>query len=275
MLVPARAERASATENARVGSLTLHFGDGSEDAADMSGGVIAVYRVASVSRAQGIVYDVEQGQFAESKSVAETLSTIPGMDKATLDEKNAGISSELEWEAARSGMEPLAFQTIEDNKVSFPVITEGLYMVCLPKAADNDAIIHSFLISVPDADGEYDVVAQPKPGSGESPWKLYPPKWLPGGDDDPSNSGTDGDDDGTNKDDGSGGRASTTSAASGGAGGAGGGGTSSNINLRVPQTGDATKSVSFIAAIGLAAIVIGMGTARDRRMVRADQPNED
>ncbi len=180
----------------QIGSLTLLLGDDSgESDSVMTGGAIALYRVATVNRDGNPYYDVAHGQFANSKGVAQTLGEIPAMDKDTLEERNAGIASELEWEAARSGMVPLTYRRITDGEASFPSLEEGLYLVCQPALSKGDLTIHAFLMSLPDVNGDLNAVAHPKPGNGQSPWSTYPPAWYIGGPDDDSDDDDDDHDD--------------------------------------------------------------------------------
>ena len=138
-------------------SLTLNLGDGEQ--AGMSGGVIALFRVAALSD-DGASYDCSKGQFAG----CEAVQPIPTLDSAGFDAQNASIAADLEREIAAGGIEPLSQQTVHDDAVSFDGLDAGLYLVFQTKASDGNLRVTSFLVSLPDAKGETQVVAKPKHG---------------------------------------------------------------------------------------------------------------
>lgn len=238
---------------ARVGSLTL------VPETEMVGGVIAIYKVAAVNRdEEDPFYDYTMGQFVDSEINATMLADIADMDKETLDKKNAGMAASLEAEAARSSMEPFAKKNIENNKVSFQNLEEGLYLVCQPELSEGDRTIHSFLMSIPGVDGELDVVSKPKPSNSVSPWRKDKTDTLDK-DKDKDQAGNNSNNSNTG---------STNRTTTGGTTGGGGG---SNISLRVPQTGDRTASVALVASLGLAILMIGaiLGRTRGERAAKA------
>lgn len=203
-------------------SITLKLGDGSGDArADMVGGTIALYHVASLT-SEG-VYDIADGAFADSP----TAAPIPGLDSAELDSQNAELAAALEKEALLGSASPVASVGIAGGKVTFSDIPVGLYLLCQPTLSQGDRKMTPFLLSVPDADGKYDVVCEPKKG-------IYTPS-----DDDPLATSS----------------MSTVPADSTST-------SSVSAGTSLPKSGDTTPIALIVLCAGIAAIVAGIALRR-------------
>ncbi len=179
----------------------------------MNGGTIAIYTVAVAADDGGNqVFDITQGKFADLTKVQQ----IPGMDTATLESKNASISKDID--KASESVEPDATQTISNGKVSFSNLQTGLYFIKQTKVSDDKLVMTSFLISIPDSDGNLAVSAAPKPTISKIPDGDTPPGDTPPGNTPPS----------------------TTPPS------------------RLPQTGQLWWPVPFLAAGGILLILAGM-----------------
>lgn len=127
----------------------------------MVGGTIALYKVAGVSKdGDHYQYDLSAGQFDEDTSAARELITLPGIDA----EKNRTLSAILIKEADDNHIELLKTADITDEKVSFTGLGVGMYLLRQTVLSEGDKGITPFLMSIPDADGNYNITAKPKSG---------------------------------------------------------------------------------------------------------------
>lgn len=154
--------------------LNLTYKDGSATK-NMTGGKLSIYKVAGVTSGDtGYVYDISDGSFS---SVSE-ISGLASMNKAQLDAKNASLAETLEGKT--SGASAVGTAAIQDGLAEFTGLSAGLYLVVQSAASDGEREINPFLISIPDADGNYAVSAAPKNGviSPEPPTQptTEPPK---------------------------------------------------------------------------------------------------
>ena len=139
-------------------TLTLQYHDTNGNAFQMVGGTVALYKAAGVKEDNGYVYDVTMGRFAE----VEGMDAIAAMKTSDLATNNALLAMRLEAEALK--MEPDAQVDITDGSVSFTGLTPGLYLIVQTKASEKSIQMNPFLMSIPNANGEYEVNASPKPG---------------------------------------------------------------------------------------------------------------
>lgn len=125
----------------------------------MQGGSVSLYTVASVKVEDGYQFDVSAGKFAGIAAADE----IPGMTSEDLDQGNEDLADRLAAavESSDGITEDITVQ-IENGKASFMGLKPGLYLIIQSKAADNGLTINPFLISIPDAKGSYQIVADPK-----------------------------------------------------------------------------------------------------------------
>lgn len=211
-----------------VGYITLLLtGEANGSGATMTGGKISLYRVASINREDpdNHFYDVSGGQFASSEAVAG----IRTMSKQQLDAQNPTISETLEKEVTAKGIEPLQTVAIADGEVSFPKVEEGLYLVMQTELSDAQRKVQSFIISVPDEQGELGVVATPKPGA----WDGIDPNAPKEKESEKKTQKTE--------------EKKTTPATT----------KTTATKLSVPATGDRTSRFAFVATAGLAFVLLG------------------
>ena len=149
-------------------SLTLTYKEADQEK-KMTGGSISIYTVATVKVENGYVFDTSNGKFAGSSTVAG----IPSMDSAALEEQNADIATALEKEAKSVSADETA--TVSEGNASFTNLTPGLYLVIQETLSEGNRKINPFLISIPDAEGSYEIEAAPKNGF-EIPPTPTPPK---------------------------------------------------------------------------------------------------
>ena len=177
--VPAWATESASTGNWPVDtektdcsiSLTLTYKEADQEK-KMTDGSISIYTVATVKVDNGYVFDTSTGKFAGSSTVAG----ISTMDSAALDEQNADIATALEMETESvSADETVA---VSDGSASFTDLTPGLYLVVQETLSEGNRKINPFLISIPDAEGSYEIEAAPKNGF-EIPPTPTPPTPTP------------------------------------------------------------------------------------------------
>ena len=149
-------------------SLTLTYKEAGEEK-KMTDGSISIYTVATVKVDNGYVFDTSTGKFAGSSAVAG----ISSMDSAALEEQNAKIATALENEAKSVSADQTA--AVSEGSASFTDLTPGLYLVVQETLSGGNRKINPFLISIPDADGSYEIKAAPKNGF-EIPPTPTPPK---------------------------------------------------------------------------------------------------
>lgn len=218
-------EAANAVESAddigtRVGSITLKMTNSTGSDSTMTGGKMSLYRVATVSRGEDkLEYDVSGGQFGSSKTVAD----IPTMTKKELDAQNANLSKALVQEIASSNVSALQTVDISNGEARFPTVEEGLYLLVQTQLSNGSRKVNAFLMSVPNDEGELDVVGKPKPGATGT---------------------TKSKEKGTKKT----AKASDTDA--------------SKVKLRVPTTGDILTVFMPLALAGLVLVLVGASVGR-------------
>ena len=224
-----------------VGSITLLLtGEANGSGATMTGGKISLYCVASVNREDphDHYYDVLGGQFASCEAVAG----IRSMNKQELDAQNPAISAALDKEVADKGVEPLQTVAISDGKASFSKVEEGLYLIVQTELSDAQREVRPFVMSVPNEQGELDVVATPKPNAWDgidpsTPREQTEPKKS---EDDKKTTST---------------TTSTTPATTG----------ATAANLSVPATSDRTSRFALAAAVGVALVLLGRRARKAER----------
>ena len=126
----------------------------------LNGGSLALYTVATVKVENGYVFDVEAGQFASVSGV----DAIPGMTTAELEAQNPTLAKALEAAASSQGITPTATAEISGGTASFTGLKAGLYLVAQKEKSEGSRKINAFLISIPDAEGNYNLKAAPKNG---------------------------------------------------------------------------------------------------------------
>ena len=147
---------AAEPEDRKDCSITLLLGEGEDHLRNpLRGGSIALYQVAAVHFGDELYYDAAQGQFAGS----ETLSQLRKLTQKELDRQNAPLTDALLKEAEKTGIEPL-----REGKVRFSGLSVGLYLLCQKEVSEEGRCMNAFLLSVPDAAGDYAPEAAPKPG---------------------------------------------------------------------------------------------------------------
>lgn len=233
-------------------TLTLTLGDSSGSATtDMVGGVVALYRVAGVTD-DHTAYDPAQGQFASSAAARSVAS----LNQQELDAQNANIAKELERQAKASDISALVLQGIRNGEVRFESLDEGLYLAVQTKLSNGRRKITPFLVSLPDAGGNLNVVALPKHGT------------ITEDDSDGGKGGDNKDSQEQNKNGDTNGSGSSGEAGSG-SGSAGSttaltntGGTTAGSSIasasRLPQSGDTTsQALVLVAMVGTCLGVLG------------------
>lgn len=124
----------------------------------MSGGEMSLYLVGPAAVGDtGYYFDTGSGRFAGTKEAKK----ISKMNSSELSKNNADLASALMKHTA--GMKADQTAVISKGEVSFKGLRPGLYLIAMTKADDTEATITPFLMSVPDADGNYNIVAKPKP----------------------------------------------------------------------------------------------------------------
>ena len=159
-------------------TLLLEYMEG-EETKTLVGGSIALYTLATVKVDNGYVFDVASGKFAD----VEAMQGIPSMDSAALNEVNATLARSLE--ALAEGREADATVAIENGQAVFTNLTPGLYLLIQSELSEGELRMNPFLLSIPDANGDYEVTAKPKPGiyipptEPETPPETTPPEEIP------------------------------------------------------------------------------------------------
>lgn len=206
-----------------------------QDGKDMplNGGSLALYTVATVRIENGYVYDVSEGKFASVSGV----SSIPGMTAAQLEAQNPALAKAMEAAAATLKAEPDAVAAIKNGKATFAGLKAGLYLIAQKDNSDGARKINAFLISIPDAEGSYNVEAAPKNGIAAPPTSTPTP--APKTSITPKTTITP--------------RASITPRPKV---------TTTVRKTTLPQTGQAWLPVFVLAAVGVAFVVIGRRVSR-------------
>ena len=151
--------------------LTLQYRSEEDNAMHrLENGEVSIYLVANVVSDNGYKYDTSTGQFAGQEAVAG----IRDMDADALTSQNYQIAMQL-YRITNTTGSPSALSTaeIQNGTVSFAGLRPGLYLVVqsgdtiIPSDAETGDIRIGFtpyLQSIPDAEGNYEVQAFPKPG---------------------------------------------------------------------------------------------------------------
>ena len=138
-------------------TLTLEYKDNGKPI-EMKGGELSLYTVASVKEENGYHFDVTTGKFADAEGVSE----IPSMTSEQLSKANFDLAQKLEGPAAKVKAD--RSEAITDGKVSFTGLRPGLYLIMQTKLSEGDRKVNSFLISIPDEEGSFEITGEPKPG---------------------------------------------------------------------------------------------------------------
>ena len=138
-------------------TLTLAYKDNGEDK-ELQGGELSLYTVASVKEENGYHFDVTTGKLADEEGVSE----IPSMTSKELSKVNFELAQKLEKPAAK--VEADRSEKIVGGEVSFTGLKPGLYLIVQTKLSEGDRKVNSFLISIPDEEGNFQITGAPKPG---------------------------------------------------------------------------------------------------------------
>lgn len=134
-------------------TLTLAYKDNGKSK-ELKGGEISLYTVATVKVEDGYIFDVTTGKFAD----VEGVSKIP--DKIM---KNLSTVEDVKkLETAATKVKADHTEKIMGEEVSFKGLKPGLYLIVQNKLSEGDRKFNSFLVSIPDEDGHYQVNGNPK-----------------------------------------------------------------------------------------------------------------
>ena len=150
--------------------LTLTYKDAKNKEQKMNGGSLGIYTVATVKIENGAdqSFDITDGKFSDQSAVA----VIPTMSSEELTASNSKIASALAKKAASLKADKTA--SIASGKASFDGLKPGLYLVMQEKKSEKDVTINPFLISIPNAEGNFNLEASPKVGVNVPPKKTPP-----------------------------------------------------------------------------------------------------
>ena len=138
-------------------TLDLKYKDASNVQQQMPDGEeIQLYQVAEVEINNGYRFKLT-GAFA---NMADAQG-IPAMDSAALNQGNRELAGKLSAAVDAAGMDHVGAKTA-NGSAKFSGLHPGLYMLRHEAKSVNDATFNPFLISIPDANGSYDVSADPK-----------------------------------------------------------------------------------------------------------------
>ena len=174
----ARAEETLAEKYDRTDcsiTLTMQYEEGGVKK-DMVGGELSLYTVATVKGEHGYYFDVTEGKFADVKGVSD----IPSMATTQLSENNSSLAKAMEEKAAKVKADQTA--KIENGQVSFKDLSCGLYLIVQNKPSEGKLTVNSFLISIPDENGQVEIKGSPKVGiekPKENIPETTPPKTPP------------------------------------------------------------------------------------------------
>lgn len=151
--VPTRAQ-AEVVDLSRTGSISATFRNPT-NSEPVAGGVVALYRVATVEQGEGS---------ADRVYVLTDDFAASGVELGDLD--GSTLASQLATVVEAGGVSPVATATAgNDGKVTFGSLPLGVYLAVQTKAADGYKAVTPFVVSVPlEEDGvlTYDVDATPK-----------------------------------------------------------------------------------------------------------------
>ena len=124
----------------------------------MSGREMSLFLVGPAAAGDtGYFFDTEKGRFAGT----DEAEVILGLDSEGLAEQNAALSLNLSGYIHDIDADQVA--VIEDGEAEFTSLKAGLYLIVMTKEDDTGATITPFMMSLPDADDNYDIYARPKP----------------------------------------------------------------------------------------------------------------
>lgn len=132
----------------------------------LSGGKVAVYKVSDALVSNGNRYfnPKTSGQFQklakQNTRDGKAIAAIRDYDSKELTTRNASLAKILA--ANTSGIKGIT-GTIKKGSVTVGGLMSGLYLMVQTKKSPENASFAPFLFSLPDADGNYQVTASPKP----------------------------------------------------------------------------------------------------------------
>ena len=138
-------------------TLTLAYKDNGKSK-ELKGGEISLYTIATVKVEDGYKFDVTTGKFADEEGVAK----IPSMTSKELSKANFDLAKKLETPAAKVKAD--STEAIDNGKVSFTGLKPGLYLIVQTKLSEGNRKVNSFLVSIPDEEGSYQISGEPKAG---------------------------------------------------------------------------------------------------------------
>ncbi len=155
-------------------SLTLTYKDTATKAEkNMSGGELALYKVATVKEENGYSFDTSGGKFAGYAEVARIQDIKTSTE---LDKENPDIANALDAIVLSNNVQFDDRVAVADGACKFENLTPGLYLVRQYSNSDGGIKINPFLISIPGEGKKYNIEAAPKKGV-EVPTKPdNPPK---------------------------------------------------------------------------------------------------
>ncbi len=152
---------AAEVEDRKDCSITLLLGEGEGHLQNpLRGGTVGLYLVAPVHFGEEIYYDASRGQFAS----LEILPDLKHLSKKELDAKNSALAKALFAEAKTLDLQPMKSANVQDGKVFFDDLATGLYLLTQTAPSEGGRQMNSFLLSIPDGEGSYEIIAAPKPG---------------------------------------------------------------------------------------------------------------
>ena len=150
--------------------LTMKYKDPKGKEQPMKGGTLSIYTVATVlvdNADQS--FDITGGKFAGQSAV----ENIPSMSSEELKANNSKIAAALAKTVNSVKADKTA--SISAGKATFTGLKPGLYLVVQTETSDKKVTINPFLISIPDAEGNFNLKALPKAGA-EVPPPETPPE---------------------------------------------------------------------------------------------------
>ena len=151
-------------QNDGPGSITLEldYKDSQDAVHQMMDGEVSLYTVATVTESDGYHYDLNGGVFADVDD--ESVQDIPNLTQDQFDEESQlHTVADILAENYLEGREFLKAE-IKEGKVSFTGLYPGLYLVVNSREASDKVSFAPFLMSLPNDEEGYDLVAKPKPG---------------------------------------------------------------------------------------------------------------
>lgn len=163
--VSTRAEGvADSNSDYKSGSITLSLKykeDG--EAKDVKGGQVSLYTVATFEFTDGLISAVKGGQFVNDDEVSDILNKLKDKENSEINEllkANYEIAEDLEKSVAK--VKAVRDEKIENGAVSFKDLEPGLYLIVQTGLSEGDRKFNSFLISIPDEEGKFQIDGTPK-----------------------------------------------------------------------------------------------------------------